>query len=142
MVYQAQPAPNIFDAQAKDFIDSVEEDFYICLHHFHNYWNSPFHTKDLSILKLLSIAECYLLTTGNSDTIVTPLDTKSIVAVVNSRLDKAPKYGSKARRYVDKLMCANNHRQADSIIGEGEFVEDSPDSGLTTNPNARKSRFL
>ena len=105
MVYQAQPAPTIFDMQAKDFIDCLEDDFYVQLIRYQGYWNRPFHTKDLSILILLSVAECYMMDLNRNDTITTPLNVDGIMNVVVSRLAKAPKYGSKATKFLKELMC-------------------------------------
>ena len=141
-------APTIFDLQAKDFIDSLEDDFYVQLIRYQGYGNRPFHTKDLSILILLSIAECYLMDMNNKASISTPIHVEGIMNVVMSRLGKAPKYGPKATKYLQDLLCGSSGKafppDGDIMVGtleEGEELDEA-ESGLTIDPNARISRFL
>ena len=147
MVYQAQAAPTIFDTQAKDFIDCLEDDFYVQLIRYQGYWNKPFHTKDLSILTLLSIAECYMMDRSKKSTITEPLNVDGIMDVVVTRLYRAPKYGPKANKFINELLCGDAGKislSTEIMVGElGEDEElDEAETGLTINANARISRFL
>lgn len=148
MVYQAQSAPTIYDTQAKDFIECLEDDFYIRLIKYQGYWNRPFHTKDLSILVLLSVAECYMIDLNRKETITTPLNVNGIMDVVVSRLGMAPKYGAKATRFISELLCGKRAGEfplrGDIMLGElkeGETLDEA-ETGLTIDPNARISEFL
>lgn len=145
----ANPAPNVWDIEAKDFIVSINSDFYVTLLEFQGYWNTPFHTKDLSVYQLLSIAECYILSKINADVIISPINVHAIMDIVRARLNKSEKYGSLAERYMGDLLCGTYGTAGitkDTVIGElaeGEkYVSDSPDSELTINSNARTSKFL
>ena len=149
---EAEVAPNVWDLQAKDFIDSINVDFYITILRYEHYWNRPFHTKDLSVLQLLSIAECYLLSkSNNTESIITPLNVNKIMDVVRTRLKMSSKYGTEAEKCIRDMLCGSKGRAygpqtKDAVVGdleEGEEYEgDAPDSGLTIDPDARESNFL
>lgn len=146
IVREAEPALNIYDNQAKEFIDCLEDDFYVQLLDYNNYWNRPFHTKTLNVLSLLSIAECYTLSRHNPGYIKTPLDIEAIISLVETRLRLAPKYGSRATSLLKGLTCyikCEYRNTSDTIMGElaeGEDVDGS-DSGLAFT-SGKHSRFI
>ena len=119
-------APSVWDLEAKDFIDSINVDFYITLLEYDNYWDRPFHTKDLNVFQLLSIAECYLLSKPNTECIVTPLNVNKIMDVVRTRLKMSCKYGNEAETYISEMLCGKKGRAygptltKDAVIGVGE----------------------
>ena len=151
-VRRQQPPLNIYDQQAKEFIESIESDFYVELVEWSGYANHTFDTKDLSILALVSIMECYCMDFNtNPDQIKTPLDISGIMHVVRSRISGCRQFGTKAEQYLGELMCMEQAElktaftPVDKLIGDKDVqpLDESPDSNMKSSINPeRRSKFL
>ena len=104
-VKKSNPAANVFQRDAEEFLEIIVTDFYVRLPDYAPYVHSGFKTDDLSMTELISIVECYALE-GTTPNIAHTIDIGQVLGVVLFRLSHCPdSIESMVMKELKELSC-------------------------------------
>lgn len=93
--------------EVREFLKSIDSDFYLDLYKYDHYADKDFYTDDLTITQMLQICESHLLRVSASKYVMNKLDIAKIMLLILQRVSDCDnkKLTETTKRTINKMDC-------------------------------------